>query len=100
MQVLDALKEARVKEEMVKLRQRHCRLLNRCFSHIVFVTSLGLLHQALTAPGLDTITWASVAVISYFPLAIVGEDSVCVSCRKDTVATSGWMWVATGHSVI
>ena len=71
---MDALKEARVKEEMVKLRQRHCRLLNRCFSHIVFVTSLGLLHQALTAPGLDTITWASVGIISYLPMAVVGQD--------------------------
>ncbi|CAK8995347.1 Reverse transcriptase domain-containing protein [Durusdinium trenchii] len=78
-QVVDALKEARVKEEMVKLRQRHCRLLNRCFSHIVFVTSLGLLHQALTAPGLDTITWASVGIISYLPMAVVGQDSLSVT---------------------
>ncbi|CAK9103660.1 Uncharacterized protein SCF082_LOCUS48411 [Durusdinium trenchii] len=72
----DELKEARVDEEMIKLRQRNYKFVSRCVCHINLFTCLGLIHEAVRAPGLDTMTSLGLCTVCYVQYLIVGSGWV------------------------
>ncbi|CAK9022810.1 unnamed protein product [Durusdinium trenchii] len=75
-QAQDELKEARVDEEMIKLRQRNYKFVSRCVCHINLFTCLGLIHEAVRAPGLDTMTSLGLCTVCYVQYLIVGSGWV------------------------
>ena len=50
---VNVLKETRVEEEMLKLRQRNYKWLARCFSHLGLLGGLGILCEAGPRVGVD-----------------------------------------------
>eukprot|EP00913_Durusdinium_trenchii_P012065 g11333.t1 len=63
--VQDAQKEARLEEEMWKLRQRNFIFISRCICHLNIFMVLGMLHEAVREPGFDSILWTSFCTMGY-----------------------------------
>ncbi|CAK9022814.1 unnamed protein product [Durusdinium trenchii] len=61
----DAQKEARLEEEMWKLRQRNFIFISRCICHLNIFMVLGMLHEAVREPGFDSILWTSFCTMGY-----------------------------------
>ncbi|CAK8996585.1 unnamed protein product [Durusdinium trenchii] len=62
---IDFLKEARVEEEMAKLRKRNFNLFMRCTCHLDFILCILMFYQAWATPGLDSSVWATYCVVCY-----------------------------------
>eukprot|EP00913_Durusdinium_trenchii_P016019 g15056.t1 len=77
----DQQKEQRVEEEMMKLRQRNYKLLTRCFSHLGLVIFV-LLHDAIAAPGFNTICLAVCWLLGYLQHLLVGGGWVDLTARR------------------
>ncbi|CAK8995072.1 unnamed protein product [Durusdinium trenchii] len=78
-QQVDPAKEARVQEEMMKVRKRNYKLFSRCLCQLDLVIGLFSFYEACTAPGLDTITWAGIFLVAYVQHLMVGKEMVDLS---------------------
>ena len=72
---MDALKEACIEKEMMRIRIRNYKLVCLCFCHLDFVTGIFLLHEAFTRPGLDTVIPLGFCMLAYvqFLLVVLGR---------------------------
>lgn len=78
---VDSQKEARVEEEMLKLRQRNYKLFCRCLSHLDLLIGLFLLPGALGTQTLTSWISVSLAAMSYATHLTVVQDMVDLTPR-------------------
>ena len=81
-QQVDVLKDVRVEEEMIKIRQSNYKFITRCFSHITFLVGIGLVCQAIVAPGLDTISFAACCILAYVQQIMLGQGIVRLTPQR------------------
>ena len=75
-QQVDVLKDVRVEEEMIKIRQSNYKFITRCFSHITFLAGIGLVLHAALACRLDSVAFAGCSVVAYAQHVIVSKNLV------------------------
>lgn len=79
---VDSLKESRIEEEMMKLRQRNYKLFTRCCAHLAFVVGITFAHQAIKAPELNTIAWTVCSILGYTHHMMFGQGVIELTpCR-------------------
>ncbi|CAK9056274.1 unnamed protein product [Durusdinium trenchii] len=79
---VNVLKETRVEEEMLKLRQRNYKWLARCFSHLGLLGGLGILCEVLAKPGAKSIIFAACWMASYLQYLRVGGDMIELTQKR------------------
>ncbi|CAK9091757.1 unnamed protein product [Durusdinium trenchii] len=73
---VDVLKDGRVEEEMMKLRQRNYQLFSRCLSHLALVLAIGWMHKAFKTGGLESTTCAVSFIAGYIQHLVIGTKLV------------------------
>ncbi|CAK9089789.1 Uncharacterized protein SCF082_LOCUS42362 [Durusdinium trenchii] len=69
-------KEARVAEEMLKVRQSNYKLFSRCLTHLDFITGLFFFYSASATPNGASISWLTCCGVAYVQHLAVGNESL------------------------
>ncbi|CAK9100703.1 Putative GTP cyclohydrolase URC1 [Durusdinium trenchii] len=78
----NVLKEKRVEEEMLSLRQRNYKLFSSFISHLNFFSMYGFSYDALAAPELDNIFVAACCILSYVQHLMVAQEWLSMSPQR------------------
>ncbi|CAK9103242.1 Uncharacterized protein SCF082_LOCUS48234 [Durusdinium trenchii] len=76
---VDEQKEARVAEEMKKMRERNYKLFSRCLCHVDLVIGIFYVYLVVATPTLDNITLATGCIVAYALFLMLGREMAHLS---------------------